>query len=79
MVDHPTISTEPGLGSPASPSRPTLSRRKVLGGAGLAVGASLAPPLGMPAITPAAAQAATAEPRPLDAAFRRRAVGSEKL
>jgi hypothetical protein len=28
----------------------------------------------MPAITPAAAQAATAEPRPLDAAFRRRAV-----
>jgi hypothetical protein len=40
----------------------------------LAVGATLAPPLGMPAITPAAAQAATAEPRPLDAAFRRRAV-----
>ena len=74
MGDHPTISTEPGLGSPASPSRPTLSRRKLLGGAGLAVGATLAPPLGMPAITPAAGQAVTAEPRPLDAAFRRRAL-----
>ena len=57
MGDHPTISTEPGPGSPASPSHPRLSRRTLLGGAGIAAGAVLAPPLGMPAIAPAAAQA----------------------
>ncbi len=74
MGDHPTISTEPGPGSPASPSHPTLSRRTLLGGAGAAVGAVLASPPGMPAIASAAAQAVSAEPRPLDAAFRRRAL-----
>jgi hypothetical protein len=74
MGDHPTISTEPGPGSPALPSHPAVTRRRLIGGAGLAVGATLAPPLGMPAITPAAAQAVSTDPRPLDAAFRRRAL-----
>jgi hypothetical protein len=60
MGDQSTISTEPGQGSPALPSHPVLTRRTLLGGAGLA-------------IAPAAAQAASADPRPLDAAFRRRA------
>ena len=72
MDNHP-ISTEPGSGPPALPSHPGLTRRGLLGGAGMAVGAVLASP-GMPAITPAAAQAVSAEPRPLDAAFRRRAL-----
>jgi hypothetical protein len=40
----------------------------------MAVGAVLAPSPGMPAITAAAAQTASAESRPLDAAFRRRAL-----
>src|SRR5215813_4242994 len=70
MANHPTISTEAGSGSPALSSHPTLTRRGLLGGAGMAVGAVLVPP----AIAPAAAQAATADPRPLDAAFRRRAL-----
>jgi hypothetical protein len=74
MDDHPAISTEPGPGSPAPPSHPALTRRRLLGGAGIAAGAVLAPPLGMPAIAPASAQAVSAEPRPLDAAFRRRAL-----
>jgi hypothetical protein len=58
----------------ALPSHPTLTRRKVLGGAGMAVGAVLASSPGMPAIAPAAAQAVSGEPRPLDTAFRRRAL-----
>ncbi len=72
MDNHP-ISTEPGSGPPALPSHPGLTRRGLLGGAGMAVGAVLASP-GMPTIAPAAAQAVSAEPRPLDAAFRRRAL-----
>ena len=72
MADHPIIFNEPGQGLPAPPSHPVLTRRTLLGGAGIAVGAVLAPPLGMPAIAPAAAQAVSAEPRALDAAFRRR-------
>src|SRR5262245_15719823 len=74
MADHSTISTELDPASPALSSHPSLTRRRLPGGAGLAAGAVLAPPLGMPAITAAAAQAVTAEPRPLDAAFRRRAL-----
>src|SRR5262249_26941193 len=66
----PTISTESDSGTPALPSHPTLTRRGLLGGAGMAVGALLVPP----AIAPAVAQAVTADPRPLDAAFRRRAL-----
>jgi len=50
-----------------------LTRRTLLGGAGIAVGAVLASP-GVPAIAPAAAQPVSAEPRPLDVAFRRRAL-----
>src|SRR5712691_4556458 len=73
MDNHP-ISTEPGSGSPALSSHPALTRRRLLGGAGMAVGAVLASPPGMPAIAPAAAQAVSAEPRALDAAFRRRAL-----
>jgi len=73
MDNHP-ISTEPGSGSPALPSHPALTRRRLLGGAGVAVGAVLVSPPGMPAIAPAAAQAVSAEPRALDAAFRRRAL-----
>ena len=33
MDNHPTISTEPGSGSPALPSHPALTRRRLLGGA----------------------------------------------
>jgi hypothetical protein len=74
MADHPTISTESGAVSPGLPSHPTLTRRGLLGGAGMAVGAVLAPPPGIPAITSAAAQTVSGESRPLDAAFRRRAL-----
>jgi hypothetical protein len=74
MADHSTISTKPGPASPALPSHTILTRRGLLGGAGMAVGAVLAPSPGMPAITPAAAQTASAESRPLDTAFRRRAL-----
>jgi hypothetical protein len=74
MADHPIIFNEPGQGLPALPSHPVLTRRTLLGGAVIAVGAVLAPPLGMPAIAPAAAQAVSTNPRPLDAAFRRRAL-----
>ena len=58
----------------AKAAHPTLTRRGLLGGAGVAVGAVLAPSPGMQAIAPAKAQTATAESRPLDAAFRRRAL-----
>jgi hypothetical protein len=73
MVDHPTISTEPGPGSP-DPSHSNLTRRTLLSGAGMAAGAVLAPLPGMHGVAPAAAQAVSAEPRPLDAALRRRAL-----
>ena len=57
MPDHPTISNEPDQGSPALPSHPALTRRTLLGGAGIAVGAVLVSPTSMPAIAPAASQA----------------------
>src|SRR5215468_2214554 len=74
MADHSTIATELGSGSPALRSHSTLTRRGLLGGAGVAVGAVLAPSPAMHAIAPAKAQTATAETRPQDAAFRRRAL-----
>ena len=73
MADHPISFNEPGQGLPALPSHPALTRRRLLGAAGIAAGVVLAPPLGMPAISPAAAQAVNPEPRPLDAALKRRA------
>ena len=73
MADHPTISTESDLASPALPTT-AVTRRSLLGGAGIAVGAAvLASPPSMPGIAPAAAQPVSADPRPLDAAFKRRA------
>ena len=73
MADHPTISTESDLASQAPPQT-AVTRRSLLGGAGIAVGAAvLASPPSMPGIAPAAAQPVTADPRPLDAAFKRRA------
>src|SRR5215472_9987844 len=74
MADHSTIATESGSGSPALRSHSTLTRRGLLGGAGVAVGSVLAPSPAMHAIAPATAQTATAETRPLDATFRRRAL-----
>jgi hypothetical protein len=73
MDDPSTMATEPDPGSPALPSHPVLTRRTLLGAAGIAAGVVLAPPLGLPALAPAAAQAVHPEPRPLDAAFKRRA------
>jgi hypothetical protein len=73
MADHPTISTESDLASSALPTT-AVTRRSLLGGAGIAVGAAvLASPPGMPGVAPAAAQPLSADPRPLDAAFKRRA------
>ena len=73
MADHPTISTESDLASPALPTT-AITRRTLLGGTGIAVGAAvLASPPSMPGIAPAAAQPVSADPRPLDAAFKRRA------
>ncbi|WP_262269842.1 twin-arginine translocation signal domain-containing protein [Microvirga yunnanensis] len=73
MADHPIISTESNRASPAL-LPPAVTRRSLLGGAGITVGAAvLAPPLSMPGIAPAAAQPVSADPRPLDAAFKRRA------
>ena len=43
MDDHPTISTESGSGSPALAFHPTLTRRRLLGGAGMAFGAVVTP------------------------------------
>src|SRR5215468_12602446 len=74
MADHPTVSTKSSPASPAQPSHTILTRRGLLGGAGAAVGAVLAPSPAMHAIAPAKAQTATAETRPLDATFRRRAL-----
>ncbi|MCK1512074.1 vanadium-dependent haloperoxidase [Bradyrhizobium sp. 190] len=74
MADHPTISTESDLASPALPTTAVVTRRSLLGGAGIAVGAAvLASPPSMPGIAPAAAQPVSADSRPLDAAFKRRA------
>ena len=76
MADHPIIPTESELASPALPST-SVTRRSLLGGAGIAVGAAvLASPPGMPGIAPAAAQTVGVgvDVRPLDAAFKRRAV-----
>jgi hypothetical protein len=50
-----------------------LTRRRLLGAAGMAVGTLLAASPPVLAISPAAAQAVNPEPRPLDAAFKRRA------
>ena len=74
MANHPTISTESDLASPALPTT-AVTRRSLLGGTGIAVGAAvLASPPSMPGIATAAAQPASADdPRPLDAAFKRRA------
>ena len=73
MADHPTISTESDLASPTLPTT-AVTRRSLLGGAGIAVGAAvLASPPSMPGIAPAAAQPVSSAPRPLDAAFKRRA------
>jgi hypothetical protein len=74
MADRSTICTELRPASPALPSHPTLTRRRMLGGAGITVGTMFAPPPGMPVIAPAAAQTASPESRPMDAAFRRRAL-----
>ncbi|MCA1549718.1 twin-arginine translocation signal domain-containing protein, partial [Bradyrhizobium sp. BRP19] len=47
MADHPTISTEYDLASPTLPTT-AVTRRSLLGGAGIAVGAAvLASPPGM--------------------------------
>jgi hypothetical protein len=74
MADHPTISTESDLASPTLPTT-AVTRRSLLGGAGIAVGAAvLASPPGMPGIAPAAAQTVSADPRPLDPEFKRRAI-----
>ncbi|MEH2499288.1 hypothetical protein V1294_005767 [Bradyrhizobium sp. AZCC 1678] len=76
MADHhPTISTESDLASPALPAT-AVTRRSLLGGAGIAVGAAvLTSPPGMPGVAPAAAQTVGVgvDVRPLDAAFKRRA------
>ena len=75
MADHPTFSTESHLASPTLPST-AVTRRSLLGGAGIAVGAAvLASPPGMPGVAPAAAQTVGVgvDVRPLDAAFKRRA------
>ena len=73
MADHPTISTESDLASRALPTT-AITRRTLLGSTGIAVGAAvLASPPSMPGIAPAAAQPVSADPRPLDAAFKRRA------
>ncbi|MCP3369070.1 vanadium-dependent haloperoxidase [Bradyrhizobium cajani] len=73
MADHPTISTESNLASPALPTT-TVTRRSLLGSAGIAAGAAvLASPPSMLGTTAASAQPVSTDPRPLDAAFKRRA------
>ncbi|MCA1552554.1 vanadium-dependent haloperoxidase, partial [Bradyrhizobium sp. BRP19] len=69
------ISTEYDLASPTLPTT-AVTRRSLLGGAGIAVGAAvLASPPGMSGVAPAAAQTVGVgtEARPLDAALKRRA------
>jgi hypothetical protein len=76
MADYPTISTEPDQATPALPAT-AFTRRRLLGGAGIAVGAALAASPPVLAISPAAAQTAAQttppDPRPLDTAMKRRA------
>ena len=72
MADHSVILTESDQVTPALPTT-ALTRRSLLGGAGMAVGTLLAASPPVLAISPAAAQAVNPEPRPLDAAFKRRA------
>src|SRR5215470_11036753 len=73
MANHLTITTETDLASPALPTT-AVTRRSLLGGAGIAVGAAvLASPPSTPGIATAAAQPASPDPRPLDSAFKRRA------
>src|SRR3954471_21694914 len=79
MADYPTISTEPDQATPALPAT-GFTRRTLLGGAGIAVGAALAASPPVLAISPAAAQTANPatqttppDPRPLDTAMKRRA------
>ena len=73
MADHSIISTEPDEATPALPTT-ALTRRSVLGGAGVAVSTVLAASPPVLAISPAAAQQpASTDPRPLDAAMKRRA------
>ncbi|SFU93646.1 twin-arginine translocation signal domain-containing protein, partial [Bradyrhizobium arachidis] len=72
MADHATIPTESRLASPG-PST-AITRRSLLGGTGIAVGAAvLASPPSMPGFAPALAQPASANARPLDEAFKHRA------
>jgi hypothetical protein len=75
MADHLTISTESDLASSALPTS-AVTRRSLLGGAGIAVGAAvLASPPCIPGVAPAAAHPASTDPRPLDEALKRRAFG----
>ncbi|WP_245288257.1 hypothetical protein [Bradyrhizobium sp. Ec3.3] len=72
MPNHPTISTEP-LTSSALPTT-TVTRRLLVGRAGIAVGAAvLASTPSMPGIAEAA-EPVSADARPLDAEFKRRAI-----
>lgn len=72
MADHSTVSTESRLASPGLST--AITRRSLLGGTGIAVGAAvLAPPSSMPTFSPALAQPVSADARPLDEAFKRRA------
>ncbi|MHC2619933.1 hypothetical protein ACVIW2_001965 [Bradyrhizobium huanghuaihaiense] len=72
MADHSTVPTESCLASPGSST--AITRRSLLGGTGIAVGAAvLASPPSMSGFAPALAQPVSADPRPLDAAFKSRA------
>ncbi|MBR0916579.1 vanadium-dependent haloperoxidase [Bradyrhizobium sp. 521_C7_N1_3] len=74
MADHSTVSTESSLASPGLST--AITRRSLLGGTGIAVGAAvLASPPSMPGFAPALAQPVNADTRPLDAAFKHRAFG----
>ncbi|TFV28639.1 twin-arginine translocation pathway signal protein [Bradyrhizobium frederickii] len=74
MVDHPTIPIESNLAPPALPTAP-VTRRSLLGSAGIAAGAAMiASPPNMLGIAAAAAEPVSTDPRPLDAAFKRRAL-----
>jgi hypothetical protein len=77
MGGHLSTSANTGPGLRAQPSHPSLPRRGLLGGVGLALGAGLAPP-GDSVIAPVTAQpmATAAEPaaRTVDGAMHRRAL-----
>jgi hypothetical protein len=78
MASHLTLSTDYDLRSPALPT-PAVTRRSLLGGASIAAGAVLATPSILSGIVPAAAQPLSADPRPIDAAFKRRAFEVREL